>query len=46
MKKLDSLLKNKIPTGFEMLYDNSSAGILVMLCFWHPLSLNRQKFYS
>lgn len=31
MKKLDSLLKNKIPTGFEMLYDNSSAEILVIL---------------
>jgi len=31
VKKLDSLLKNKIPTGFEMLYDNSSAGILVIL---------------
>ena len=31
MKKLDSLLKNKIPTGFEMLYDNSSAELLVIL---------------
>lgn len=38
VKKLDGLLKDKIPTGFEMLYDNFSAGILgmilVMLCFW------------
>lgn len=31
IKKLDQLLQDKIPAGFEMLYDNFSIGILGML---------------